>query len=225
MDLAAYYYKEIVGVYDFPTLREEAVTRHTLAYLQDSGFTEPEIFGIINEVGGEKGYIEPADLPDSVWENSLTKKGHYYCHRALQLLPPDPVVCEDGTFKEFPFYQEMRARFTLDDLTAYYRRKFPQYIIADDKRDAAQFRHMLKKYESMGAIEPLDIVLFMIDEAAFQHVTVVEPFSIATGSIQQEIILRLQKILAERHAKGYDKNIWRDYLIERGKVTWQIEKK
>lgn len=221
MDLTAYYYKEIVGVYDFPTLREEAITRHTLAHLYDSGFSEPEIFSIINEIGGKKGYIEPSDLPDSIWKESLTQKGHYYCHHALQIVPPDPIVLKDGTFKEYPFYQEMRSRFTMQDLLKYFYLR--NYCITDEARDKAQFKHLLKKYEAVDGIESLDIVLFMIDETAYQHISVVEPFGIATGSVQQEIISRLQKILAERHAKGYDKNIWRTYLIDKqGEITWQI---
>ena len=224
MDLTAYYYRELVGVYPFETNREEAVTRHTIAYMHDSGLTDSEIFTLINKIGRGKGYITPADIPAEAWEGSLTERGQYYCHHRLQLLSPMPIIRSDGTFKEYPFYQEMTIRFTMEQLIDYFHTKIPGYsLLQNSKRDEAQFKHVLKKYGNMHPVQALDVVLLMIDEAAYLHVPVVEPFDIESASIQQSIIERLQKTLAERHAKGYDKNIWRTYLIEQGEMTWQTK--
>ena len=224
MDLAAYFFKEIVGVYKFKTPREEALTRCTIAYLQESGVSTAEIFQLLNEVGNTKGYLEPADIPDWIWEKSLTKKGHYYCHHALQLVSPTPIIRRDGTFKEYPFYQEMRIRFTLDDLIEYFYAAIPGYMILRDKgRDERQFKHLLRKYSNLQGIEELDFVLCLIDEAAYQKVPVIEPFNIDTPSMQTQAANKLTKTLAERHAKGYDKNIWRTYLIEQGEMIWQTK--
>lgn len=225
MDLTAYYYRELVGVYPFATDREEAITRHTIAYMEESGLSEVEIFGFLHDIGGKKGYITPADIPAKAWDGSLIERGQYYCHHRLQLLSPMPIIRSDGTFKEYPFYQEMRIRFTMKDLVDYFFEKIPSYsVLRDDKRHEAQFRHMLKKFDGMRPIQSLDIVLLMIDEAAYQNVPVVEPFDIKTASIQQDVIDRLQKTLAERHAKGYDKNVWRTYLIdELGELIWQTK--
>lgn len=227
MDLAAYYYRECVGIYPFATNREEAITRHTIAYMLESGLTEAEVFGFLNSIGGEKGFVTPADIPAEAWDESLLDRGQYYCHSRLQLLSPMPIIRSDGTFKEYPFYQEMRIRFTIKDLVDYFYEKIPGYtMLRDDKRDEAQFRHMLKKYRNMHPIQALDIILLMIDEAAYQNVPVVEPFDIKTTFIQQDVVDRLQKTLAECHAKGYDKNIWRTYLIdEQGEITWQTKQK
>ena len=225
MDLTAYYYRELVGVYPFATDREEAITRHTIAYMEESGLSEVEIFGFLHDIGGKKGYITPADIPAEAWNGSLIERGQYYCHHRLQLLSPTPIIRSDGTFKEYPFYQEMRIRFTMKDLVDYFFEKIPSYsILRDEKRYEAQFRHMLKKFDGMRPIQSLDVVLLMIDEASYQNVPVVEPFDIKTASIQQDVIDRLQKTIAERHAKGYDKNIWRTYLInELGELTWQTK--
>ena len=226
MDFTAYYYKERVGFYPFSTDREESITRHTIAYMEESGLSKAEIFGYINQIDTKKGFIEPADIPPEAWNNSLTEKGQYYCHRCLQILSPMPVIRSDGTFQEYPFYQEMKIRFTMKDLINYFYQKIPNYVsLRDDKRYTAQFKHMLKKYKNMHPLQALDIVLLMIDEAAHQRIPVVEPFDVDVVYIQQEIINRLQKTLAERHAKGYDKNIWRTYLInELGEMEWQTKK-
>lgn len=229
MDLAAYYYREIVGVYDFPTLREEAITRCTIAYMQEGGLTDAEIFGFLNTMGRGKGYITPADIPTDAWETegNLIERGQYYCHHRLQLLSPMPIIRSDGTFKEYPFYQENVIRFTLKDLNDYFHNQIAGYSsLRDDKREEAQFRHMLKKFEALRPIQPLDVILLMIDEAAYQHVPVVEPFDINTSNMRSEVINRLQRTLAERHAKGYDKNVWRTYLIDKqGEIVWQTKQK
>ena len=220
MDLANIFYKEIVGVYPFPTQREEAITRHTIAYLQESGVPDADIFRILVQFGTQGG-ITPDELPGEIWDDSLTEKGQYYVHSRLQLLPPSPIVKMDGTFKAFPYYQEMVARFTIKELCRYFYLKSSGLIMRDAVRDERQLKHMLSKYKNMEKFSALDFVLFLIDEAAFQNRPVSSPFDVDVSSLTSVVADKLIRIMDERRAKGYDKIKWRTYLIEGGEITWQ----
>ena len=119
MDLADLYYREIVGVYPFSTQREEAVSRCTIAYLEEAGVPKKKIIEMMVSLK-EKAFIEPEDIPQNFYDGSLIRPGEYYCHPELQLISPDPVIAKDGTFTQFPFYQEMKICFTMRDLCRYF---------------------------------------------------------------------------------------------------------
>lgn len=221
MDLATIFFREIVGSYDFDTDHEEVITRCTIAYMQESGIANDEIFKVM-EACGEKKLIRPEDLPEFLWDGSLTEKDRYYCHRALQILSPASVIRKDGTFKDYPFYQEMRIRFTMQDLINYFYGRIGSNIFSrDDKRDAAQFNHLLMQFGKVEGISALDLVLMIIDDAAVTNGTVYEPFGLERVVNIQETAQRLKRTMAERHAKGYDQIVWRDYITEKGEITWQ----
>ena len=222
MDLANIFYKEVVGIYPFPTNREEAITRCTLAYLLDGGITEKEILKILPTFK-DKAVISPDILPDILWRDSLVEKNTYYCHHVLQIIPPDPVVKNDGTFKEFPFYLEIKIRFTEKDLLRYfYKKTFNYHMIKDEKRDSAQLIHMLNRYKRIEDVQELDLLLFMIDEAAYRHITITEPFDIKTSEIEVFTLTKLRNIVNNRHEGKHDKIKYRDYIICDGKITWKI---
>lgn len=223
MDLANFYYREVVGF--SPDKTEEGITRHTIAFLEESGLTDTEILSVLVDLGS-KECIRPSDLPDSVWKGSLTERDIYYCHHALHLVPPDPMVRNDGSFLEYPFYREIKARFTEKDLADYFYSAFCGRVEAHDpKKHAIQLAHSLKKYRFDG-IESLDVVLFMIDEAAYQDIQVFEPFDLGSSEIVTIAVERVRKTLAERRSKGMDHIIWRTYLIdEDGAIIWNTEEK
>ena len=81
--------------------------------------------------------------------------------------------------------------------------------------------HLLKRYTGLDNIQPLDIVLCMIDEAAYQKMFIAEPFSIKTAQIEAYTIDKLRRIVNEKRAKGHDRPIWRTYLIKDGRAVWQ----
>lgn len=222
MDLANIFYKEIVGIYPFPTNREEAITRCTLAYLLDSGITEKEILKIL-PIFKNKAVISPDILPDALWHNSLTEKNIYYCHHALQIIPPAPIIKNDGTFKEFPFYLEIKIRFTVENLLQYFYRKASNYhMIKDSKRDCAQLMHMLNRYKKIEDIQGLDLLLFMIDEAAYRHIIITEPFDIKTSEVEVFTLTKLRNVINNRRKKKHDKIKYRNYIIYDGEMVWKI---
>lgn len=221
MDLADLYYREIVGVYPFSTQREEAVSRCTIAYLEEAGVPKKKIIEMMISLK-EKAFIEPEDIPSSFYDGSLIQRGVYYCHPELQIISPDPVIAKDGTFTQFPFYQEMKICFTMQDLCQYfYRKTARQNNLSDQKRDTGQFVHLLKRYTGLDNIQPLDVVLCMIDEAAYQKMFIAEPFSVKTAQIEAYTIDKLQRIVNEKKAKGHDRPVWRTYLVKDGRAVWQ----
>lgn len=226
MDLTTMFYREIVGRYPFTTKWQEAQTRCSIAYFKESGIRDEEIFKFLPELY-DKGYVEPEDAPDSFWEGSLTEKGKFYCHRQLQLLPPDPIIRRDGTFLSYDFYQEMKIRYTMKDLLKYFYLKTNSYsMIKNDTLFSAQFDALMKKYRSSySGVQALDIILSLIDEAAYQRVPVVSPFNVAETTLENIVVNRLRHTMAEKHAKNQDKIVWRKYLLEKGKVVCRIEKK
>lgn len=220
MDLTEVYYREIVGIYPFSTKREEAITRCTIAFLEESGVSDKEILNMLISLK-EKAYIEPGDLPDSLWEGGLTHRDQYYCHHELQITPPDPIIKSDGTFKHYPFYLEIKIGYKIKNLLDYFYKKFPP-TLREDKRNIAQLDYMLKRYSAPNEIDPLDFVLFMIDEAAYQHEQVIEPFDIRTSAIELLVLNKLRRIMDDRRANGYDRIVWRTYLTDKkGNITWQ----
>nr|DAK26737.1 MAG TPA: protein of unknown function (DUF4258) [Caudoviricetes sp.] len=224
MDLTNIFYREVIGIYPFPTNREEAITRHTVEHLKESGITESEILKMLPDFK-RKQVIMPADLSDSLWKDSLIERDVYYCHHVLQLVPPVPVIKSSGAFKDYPFYLEIRIRFTEKDLLKYfYDKAFNFQMIKDSKRDTAQLLYMLNRYNHIEGIQGLDLLLFMIDEAVYRHIIITEPFDIKISEIEVFTLNKLRGIINERHAKGYDKIKYRDYLIEDGEIIWQIPK-
>ena len=223
MDLTSIFYREVVGVYPFSTNKEEIITRCTIEYLLEGGITEQEILKLLPKFQ-DNCLITPDLLPDELWKGSLLARDTYYCHHALQLVPPSPVIKKDGTFKEYPFYLEMKIRFTSDDLLKYFYTKASNYqMIKDHKRDTAQLLHMLGRYRYVEEVQGLDLLLFMIDEAVYQHVMITEPFDVKTSTIEVFTLNKLHNIMNERHAKEYDKIKYRNYVIVNGDVLWQIQ--
>lgn len=224
MDLTTIFYREYVGEYPFKTNQAEAITRCTLAWLEESKISRKEILRILDKFVN-KAIITPNDIPDSLWNNSLTEKNQYYCHHEVQLHSPATIYKRDGSCISFPFYQEMKIRYTINDLLDYFYRKVSKYsILRNEKRDTAQLKHLLSQYNGLKKVQPLDIILFLIDTVAFNNISVSEPFELKIPRLVDESIDKAIRIRNERHAKGYDKIIWRNYLVEGNNITWTIKR-
>ena len=216
MDLTGIFYREVIGIYPFPTSEEEYTTRRTIAYLLDCGLKEEEIFTLLPKYK-KAGVITPESLPENLWTDGLTKKNTFYCHRLLHLVPPDPIVTENG-FKSYPFYLEIRCHFMMKDLINYFHKKFPESLeLSDSKKEAGQFKSMLGSFRfNDEKIQSLDMILYLIDECAHEHMPVYEPFDIKRNSTVTEFVKneKLKKAIAYLHSEGRDKIIWRSYLID-----------
>lgn len=212
----------------FPQLAsmdERSLTRCTIAWMKDSGINDAEILKALGTVKG--GYVCPDDLPDSLWNGSLLKRGRYYCHHALQLVSRSDIVKSDGTFISYPFYQEMKICFTIKDLTNYfYRHSGSSKMFRDDNRAGKQLEYMLDQYSGSGNVQAIDMILFLIDEVSYRHVPVTDPFSIRREDLVAEVADRIKRTMDRKAAEGMNHVTWRTYILNgKGEISWQRKQK
>jgi hypothetical protein len=103
---------------------------------------------------------------------------------------------------------EMRARYTMKDLIAYFYDKLCiDMELMDEKRDAARMQALLKKYERLSFISALDFVLSLIDYASYTHMRVVNVFDIEKA--EPEVFDELKRKTAEASFHGKNLIVWR----------------
>jgi hypothetical protein len=221
LDLTEYFYREVVGYYPFKTDREECITRCTIQYLEDSNVLYPTIMLAMQKFAN-KGYIAPDDLPEEIWQDSLTKKGQYYMNHWLHILPPTPKIL-NGKFVSYPFYCEMTARFTIKDLVNLFYKQVGDNEHRNDARLEAGMKTLLNKFSGFK-IEALDLILFLIDEAHHEHKTMFDAFDLSNASFFRDVLTQKENELKCLHEQKKDKIIWRDYIMEGDSIKWQIHK-
>lgn len=153
--------------------------------------------------------MKPSDLPDSLWENSLVKRNHFYFHRSLQLISEAPKLdIKTGKVINSPFYREIKAVFTIDDLLDYfYQRMSIDLELINRKRDSGTFEYLINKYKAVKDIESLDIILIMIDLAEAAGKRYSKPIDIEQYNLVAiELIKRWQK---DARPIGANRIIWR----------------
>lgn len=162
-ELAITYYNLVIGL--FPTTNTLEQTIKTIGTLIDNKFSSSEIIKILISIG-KVDKITPNDLPEYLWENSLTKKGVFYYHSELHITsnPPkwDPITMKEVTE---PYFMEMKINYTINDLLNYYYKTLKIPIeLRDEKKDIGGLTFLLDKYKKMK-VEPIDFVLTLIDTA------------------------------------------------------------
>ena len=175
-EMLDYYYETWFGIQ--PDKINYNTTLATAEHLADNGFTLKEILNIFLEIQSEK--ITPEDLPERLWEESLTDKGKHYYHRVLRIKSkPSTINIETGQMTHYPYFLEMKILYTIRELVArYYTVIGVPVELQDYKRDTAQFQFLFKKYSKVE-VEPLDFILKLIDTAAQQDDSFIsEPFKL-----------------------------------------------
>lgn len=208
MDYVEFFYTNNVGRYPFTTEKEADITKGTIEYLKDCGFTHREI--LLTIIDYDRGsYMHPEFLPETLWENSLIRKGHFYYHHALRLVSKPPTFDPStGTEKVPDFYLEMKIRFTMEDLIAYFYNTLGiDLSLKDIKRDAGSFKFLLQKYEKLDFIESLDFVLSLIDFAKHANDEILSILDIARN--EAEVYKKLKCHTAEAKHSRADMVTWR----------------
>lgn len=158
INLVDFYYNAVVG--NFPENEKEYNnTKMIFDYLLDSGCELNTILKVILYDMKNKEHITIDDLPDIFWEGSLLKRDTFYFHRELQILSPPPTLTES-----FPFYLEMKIRYTKQDVLNYFMKSFQinnEWI--DQKKELGSISYLLDNYKKFGFIEPVDFLLHLID--------------------------------------------------------------
>ena len=171
LPLLKYYYGSVKGIKDIDLKDQDVLaTANTLDYLFDCGFTTVEITKELGRHRSER--IEYNDLSDELWNDSLIKKGAFYLHSSIRLMSGAPVYdFETNKTIEYPYYCEMRIRFTEDDVLDYFcsRLSFLSKALEDREYDRRALKGLLLKYSVFDYVEPLDVILCSIDNHLKQH--------------------------------------------------------
>lgn len=139
-------------------------TANTIDYLLDNGFTSIEIINELKKHNADS--INYNILSDTLWKNSLIKKGAFYLHRELRLESPapqyDPI---SNLVVEQPFYCEMKIRYYEKNVVNYFLSKLSNSArqLEDMKTDLGAVKYLMSKYSRIDYVEPLDIILCSID--------------------------------------------------------------
>lgn len=158
------YYREVLGEYS----SDENVmhTDKLFEYLIEAGVSHEDIMKNIYAFP-QKDYLTVSDLPDTLWDGSLIRRGTYCFHNALRIKQEMPTWNpETNKMTSQRFRVEMKIRFTMDDLIDYfYKTTHANRDLSDRKKDAGSFNYLLGKYSNIGFAANIDMVLSLIDHA------------------------------------------------------------
>ena len=172
-------------------------TANTIDYLIDSGFSSLDIIKETNKHNGE--VVEYDNLSDSLWKDSLIKKGAVYLHKELRFESPRPVYNpKTGEVTEFPYYLEMKIRYTEDDVLDYFVKKIKSSLVTSNDRhwDRRVLREFLKRFSNLDYVEALDVILCSIDRYLENNPDCynLRDISVVTGEIVEELTADLQQM-------------------------------
>ena len=183
------------------------ITENTINYLIDCKISQNDIVKVI-EGSQKKEYLPPNNLPDFLWKDSLIEKDKFYYHKELQLVSKAPEL-DLKTWKiiTYPFYKEMKIKFTYKDLLSYCCQKGYEYTPIDEKHDIAPLKYLLEKYKAIKHINALDLILFMID-IFFNNEKYVNNLMLMQ-KYDNESIKLLESFKAEARLKNTDQIVYR----------------
>lgn len=203
MNLANFYFRDIIGYYAFDTWDEYHKTENTIAFLQDAGFSIKQIIDFLQSANHDDRYLSPDHLPDSVW-SGLTKRNQFYIHPVLQMRNKPAVITEDGEIECADFFLEINPNFTIESLIKYCDQKLSFFIYEENKIKGA-LGYLLEKYKKLPYITSLDMLLRLIDKAEGKRLSNLLDIQSEEESVYEELksfSLRLKE-------SGLDKIVWR----------------
>lgn len=202
MNLVDFYYDFNAG--ETPENEEYKIkTKKTFDYLLEAGLTEREVVDLIVKDFDNKDFISHEDIPNHLWDNSLLVKDTFYFHKNLQILSPPPTWD-----KVFPFYREMKIKYTEEDILTYFIKTFKindEWINVD--KELGSIKYLLKKYKQFSFVNPVDFILLLIDYAKSIDKKVYGIYDICDLEMEYAEILEIDI----KNAKLNNKNtiVWR----------------
>lgn len=206
MNLINLYYK-ILG--ENPTEEDRTATQKTFEHLLDNGFCDQDITNIFKDLPMHTK-ITPSDLPDKLWDGSLLKRDTFYYHSQLRIASAVRFDLRSSIESNTLPFIEMKIQYTLDDLRNYYYSMFPeQREFSEYKKDIGSLKYLLTKYSKYTFIEPIDTVLFIIDEAKNSFQDQLDIIELNNSRAEKTILQSLkQKVLIAR-GENCNKIMWR----------------
>ena len=184
----------------------------TIGYLSDNNFSNKEIIDILFGFNGMND-IAIKNLPDKLWDGSLLKRNVFYYHSQLHITshPPYFDVIEQKRISP-KFFLEMKIRYTPNDILNYiYSNLKDLEKYSDFKKDIGAVNYLLGKYKKYDFMEPVDFLLFLIDEAYYQYRNVNAKFTdiLEIDSFKINVIDKLDNKVKSAEAEHKNKIIWR----------------
>lgn len=205
MKLIDFYYYNLG---EEPNKAEKEITEKTFNHLKDNGYSDKDIINMIPYFPAKMA-LSHEDLPDCLWDNSLIERDIFYYHSELHITSPAPYWdFENDKIVSPKFFLEIKIHYTIDDLIKYYYKKFPiDLALLDNKKDKGSMEYLLKKYNDIDFISPVDFVLFLIDEASSQTEDIVE--IIELKKYEKETFKYLKHKTINAKAENLNKITWR----------------
>ena len=151
-----------------------------------------------------KERITEEDLPDELWNDSLLKRGSFYYHRQLQINSPLPTWEES-----FPFYLEMKIRYTADDVLDYFaERANVRRDWMNREKELGSIRFLLKDYQKFSFMEPVDFLLHLIDYCIADGIELTTIYDLRVNEIKLAGYLEVD--VANAVASGKNQIKWRE---------------
>lgn len=202
MKLTGFYYDFVVG--EYPDNSTYLInTSLVLNYLIDAGLTEVEVSKLIIEELPNKDYLEFKDIPNIAWNNSLLNKDTFYYHKELQIVSPPPTWD-----KSFPFFLEMKIKYTTEDILNYFVSVFnirTEWI--NREKEIGSINYLLKKYSMFQFMQPVDFILHLIDYTKSLGIKAVKIYDICDYEIQLAELLEID--VKQSIANNKNNIVWR----------------
>lgn len=206
MNLIEFYYYNLG---EEPKLKEKEITEKTFNHLKDNGYDEKFLINNI-KIFPPKMVLEFKDIPDDLWKDSILKKGIFYYHNKLHILSPAPFWdLENNKVVTHKFYLEMKIKFTVTNLIDYYYDNFPKMDnLIEESKDIGAINYLYKRYESIiDIVEPVDFILFLIDEAKESGENIEDILSLK--KFEEKTLTYLKAKVLNAKAENKNKIIWR----------------
>ena len=141
-------------------------TQNMIQHYEDCGLHD--FLPCIYEECAKDAMLSPRNIPSKLWEkDNLLDNSKFYFHPLLRITNSAPQYdpSQNKTI-EFPYFYEVKERFTIKDLLLYSVEKLNRSNeFCDNKQDVGAIKYLLsvlantRKYE----IEPVDFILHLID--------------------------------------------------------------
>lgn len=205
---AEFFYSNYVGCYPFDTEREREITNGMISHLIESGVPRKTILDIYEHCAYHK-IVSPDTVPDFTWGDSITKRNKWYYHHELHLVSHDDLHDPINNIDiHYPFYMEIKSRYTYEDLYNYLVRNVGcLYKISNYNKDIAILKKLIQRYDTIQIASGLDFVLKMIDAARNDNKPLASIFDIEKNT--EYAYEQISYVVSESNLHHTNKPVWR----------------
>jgi hypothetical protein len=207
MDFVELYYENSQGCYPFEDDTNKIKSQKIIDYLIDAGIKTGDIYTFI-ENAPASDCLNAEMLPEWLWEDSLLKKDRFYLHPELHIISQPPTWSPCKREINYPFYLEMKIKFTPMDIINYFYNKVGiSKLGMDEKRDIAAVKYLKDKFWKFPQGNDIDLILYCIDYAADQEDKV--KTLIEVGKYELEVYESYTARIAEAKLLNAYQIVWR----------------